>query len=98
MLLIDNAHCHFKDCYTELKKIRDFLELDASDDLIKEIVDSCSVNKMRESKRKQMSEKVAKMWAQVIKPEFNMIRKGLLLYAEDLMRRSILWLFPPIFL
>ena len=53
---------------------------------------------MRASKPKQMSEEAAKMWAKLTKPEFNMIRKGLFLHAEDQMMRSILGVFPPIFL
>ena len=65
------------DCCKELKKLRDFLELDASDDLIKEIADNCSVNKMRESKSKVLTEERAKQMAKVLKPGYNIIRKGL---------------------
>ena len=67
----------FQNCYGELKLIQEFLQLDVTDSLLREITDNCSLNKMRESKAKQPAGKGSIPLNDISKPGFNMLRKGM---------------------
>ena len=69
----------FQECFSELRKLRDFLELKVTDDLLTEIADSCSIGNMRESKPKQMKSSIVAYFKKMTHPGYSVMRKGLFL-------------------
>merc|ERR1712137_133126 len=65
-----------KDCAAELKKIKTFLKLDITDDLVEAIAENCSIDKMRAGKASAETPEGAKMREGMLKEGFNMLRKG----------------------
>ncbi|XP_045173115.1 sulfotransferase 1B1-like [Mercenaria mercenaria] len=65
-----------QDCAGEMKKICKFLEKDVSDDLLKEIVESCQIDKMRKGKQEKMTEEMKKRMQTLVKNKFSLLRKG----------------------
>ena len=65
-----------QDGLSELQRLREFLEINISDEMLKEIVENCSIDKMRDSKRNANTDAhiLLKEWA---KPGFSILRKGL---------------------
>ncbi|XP_053376099.1 sulfotransferase 1B1-like [Mercenaria mercenaria] len=66
-----------RDCLCEMKKVCTFLEIDANEDLLKQIVDNCNIDKLRQSKTDSMPEEMKQHFlTNILKKDFSIYRKG----------------------
>lgn len=65
-----------KDCLGEMVKVCAFLGLEVEKDLLRQIVDNCQIDKLRQGKIENMSEELKGSLGKVLKNNFTVYRKG----------------------
>ncbi|XP_060586076.1 sulfotransferase 1A2-like [Ruditapes philippinarum] len=64
------------DCFGEMKKVCEFLGKEVSSDLLRQIVESCQIDKMRQVKDEKMTDEMRQVQKTALNADFNMFRKG----------------------